>query len=86
MEQHEIESLQKLTDSAGWKILKKELEEEIRDMENELFKIKGKQGNEMVYSEHDLLRGERSIYVTLLETPTELIESFNSFETTEDDS
>lgn len=85
MEKHEIESLQVLIDSEGWKILIKELKEEIKDMENELFKIKGKNWNEMVYSEHDLLRGERAIYNTLLSTPIEMIESFGSFETKEED-
>ena len=80
MEKHEIASLKDLLSHNGWKVLEKELNIEIEEIESLLFTIKKGADNDKTYSEHDLLRGARNVYKTLLSSPSDLIESFGTIE------
>lgn len=77
MEKNEINSLKDLVTQNWWKVLKKELESEIKNIEKILFTVRGEKSNRMIYTEDDLLRGARNVYKTLLNTPDELINSFD---------
>jgi len=77
MEKHEINNLKELLNHKGWEVLKKELEEEIGEIETLILDKANSEHNKLKYTEYDLLRGIRKNYKTLLEEPTTLIESFD---------
>ena len=80
MEKVDIANLKQMVNTEGWKVLKEELSAEIKSIENVIFSIDDGKNNDVKYSENDLLKRLRLIYTTLLVTPEETIESWETEE------
>lgn len=76
MEKSEAQAVAEMTKTKGWAVLRVELENEIGEIENAIFRIDWWEWNDIKFSENDLLKRTRNLYRTLLESPQEILDSF----------
>jgi len=81
MEKIDVANLKALVNSEGWKVLEKELSDEVNEIEELIFTVNDEwKFNEIKYNENDLLKRLRKVYKTLLSTPEEIIKSWETDE------
>ena len=76
MEKHEAWMLKELTQHPWWKILENELMLEVEEIENKLMSVRWEQWNKIQYNEDDMLRATRNVFLSVINTPSLVIESF----------
>jgi predicted metal-dependent hydrolase len=72
-----VAELTKIKQSEWWKIVKKDLQETINILEEDIFEI-NPDGNKLEYTANDLLKLERTLRKQLLEIVDILLDKYNT--------